>query len=494
MGQQQSKDELVYQQVIEGNVEAIKALCREGASFEWRDKDGKTPLILACMDPRLYIVAKTLIDLGANLNAYRPGRHAGTPLHHAAKRGLDQTANLLLEHGANPFVRNDDCQTPLDVARTKEFTNVVRGIEDYICYFSGHVREFFGPGFLEALAPQLLSRKIWAVVTPCNPPNSRKPPKLELAVYSTLQDARPRTVVSLSKSKVEEPKFHHSDPILIIFDQYTKTRYKFGSAVEGDKQQLRRLYNACKGISQVIPSSQLINAETPSPALLGAVGSAVAGQTSQQSAANNRHQFPNANSESSSATNGWGDVASSSANNDWGPSGTSSSSKANSSGWLDEPAREEHNGWGVPHAQPTAGEPSQQIGAQPTSISHASEAINEHPAPVTSVAPSAPPLPEDLPFDEPIHYPTIDITPIDLPVPEIAMTAPNKPSTASEEAKGESDISSCIICFEAQVEGACIPCGHMAGCMSCLKEIKAKKGVCPVCRTKIAQVIRIYAV
>ena len=30
---------------------------------------------------------------------------------------------------ANPFIRNDDCQTPLDVARTKGYCNVVRVIE-----------------------------------------------------------------------------------------------------------------------------------------------------------------------------------------------------------------------------------------------------------------------------------------------------------------------------------------------------------------------------
>ena len=52
------------------------------------------------------------------------------------------------------------------------------------------------------------------------------------------------------------------------------------------------------------------------------------------------------------------------------------------------------------------------------------------------------------------------------------------------------------ICIEAPIEGACIPCGHMAGCMACLNEIKAKKGVCPVsvCRGKINQVVRLYAV
>lgn len=34
MGQQQSKDELLYQQVNYGNVEGIKALCRDGANLE----------------------------------------------------------------------------------------------------------------------------------------------------------------------------------------------------------------------------------------------------------------------------------------------------------------------------------------------------------------------------------------------------------------------------------------------------------------------------
>lgn len=42
--------------------------------FQWTDREGKTPLIVACMNPQLYDVAKTLIELGANVNAYRPGK------------------------------------------------------------------------------------------------------------------------------------------------------------------------------------------------------------------------------------------------------------------------------------------------------------------------------------------------------------------------------------------------------------------------------------
>ncbi|GJS99527.1 zf-CCHC domain-containing protein, partial [Tanacetum coccineum] len=95
---------------------------------------------------QLYDVAKTLIELGANVNAYRPGRHAGTTFyhvakrglehmvklllfHHVAKRGLEQMVKLLLINGANALVMNDDRQTALDVARVKGYSNVVHAIE-----------------------------------------------------------------------------------------------------------------------------------------------------------------------------------------------------------------------------------------------------------------------------------------------------------------------------------------------------------------------------
>lgn len=40
---------------------------------QWIDDEGKTPLIVACMKPNGLNVAKTLLELGANVNAYRPG-------------------------------------------------------------------------------------------------------------------------------------------------------------------------------------------------------------------------------------------------------------------------------------------------------------------------------------------------------------------------------------------------------------------------------------
>lgn len=455
MGQKNSKDAMVYQQVLEGNVDAIKALSREGARLEWIDKEGKTPLIVASMDPRLYTVAKTLIELGANVNAYRPGGNAGTPLHHAAKRGLDHMVKLLLMHEANPFARNDDCQTPLDVARAKGFINVVRAIEAHISYFSGDIREsMVVPGILESLMPQRLARKSskksWVVVVPCGPPNTRKPPKLELAVYSSRQDPQPRTVIPLWKSNIVEPKFHESDPALTIIN--AGTRYKFLSVIEGDRQQVVQLYSACKGYPKVMPSPQpsITRASPPRP----------------EATSNNQPELSSgSNSQSTSTTNGWGDLDGITTQSECGLSSVPPLTKASCNGWADEPTTEKLNGWA--DADPGPSRPT----VSPLTVA---------PEPVPS-APSAPPLPMDNVDDGPIRYPTIDDGPMDM-------------SATNGEAEGKTDESCCVICWEAPVEGACIPCGHMAGCMSCLSEIKSNKGDCPVCRAKIDQVIRLYAV
>jgi len=573
MGQQQSKEELLYENALNGNIEAVKSLCSEGASLEWVDKEGKTPLIVACMAPDRFILAKTLIELGAKVNAYRPGLHAGTPLHHAAKRGLDHTVRLLLSHGANPLVRNDDGQTPLNVARSRGIVNVVRAIESHICFFSGWLREFYGPGFLEAFAPQLLSRKIWAVVIPCGSHNPLKPLKLELAMYSSLQEAQPRTIVALWKADIEEPKVQQSDATLTIFDKSTKTRYKFASASGCDKQQIQSLYDACRGTPQVMPPQVQQDSETSAPltdsqTAAEAAELAMAINASLQSAMEDRLLFRPTDHPTSGANNvdGWGATTSDTSQNGWGLFGGSPPPEASSSGWMDKPTREEHNGWGVPESTSTKnpihvtdtptredyngwGVPESattntpiQATSTPTREEHNGWGVSEStpnrnpieathsptrveyngwgvaeatpgsnpsqaiyasdniPPPVqlpnsipvlASSAPSAPPLHVDDLYDGPINYPSIDFSPVDFSVPVVEQVA-----TITSEAKdGDAESSSsCVICWEAPVEGACIPCGHMAGCMSCLGEIKTKKGDCPVCRAKINQVIRIYAV
>ncbi|KAH0641174.1 hypothetical protein KY285_037760 [Solanum tuberosum] len=494
MGQQQSKGR--------ASVSAsIKSLHREGAGLEWIDKEGKTPLIVACMNPGLYNVAKALIELGANVDAYRPGRHAGTPLHHAAKRGLEQTVKLLLSHRANALIMNDDCQTPLDVARIKGFSNVVRAIESHICLFSGWLRELYGPGFLELLAPQLLSRKVWVVVLPCGSRNLRKPFRLELAIYSAVQDAQPRTIVALWKANMEEPNFSQPDSAVIISDisnipkrwrrkrgimpsQLIKSRLqgarrariKLTAVQESEKQQLQSFCNACKGIPQVMLPAFPFSSQSPvvpatAPSTTEDVELAMAINASLQSASQQRPTYHENHPGSGTETSmGWINPVEVASHD--GSSFTGASQKASSSGCQVEDASS--SGTQVKQVQ-VPSETSTVVQSMPENL-------------VTASVPTAPPLTNDVIDNGPIHYPSIDSSPIDLS----SVTVQNSGVHESKNPDGAS--SSCVICLDAPVEGACIPCGHMAGCMSCLNEIKGKKWGCPVCRATIDQVIRLYAV
>ncbi|CAI9771246.1 unnamed protein product [Fraxinus pennsylvanica] len=433
MGQQQSKDELLYQQVNYGNIDGIKLLRNEGAGLEWIDSEGKTPLIIACMNPALHNVAKTLIELGANVNAYRPGRHAGTPLHHAAKRGLDQTVKLLLSHGANVLVMNDDCQTPLDIARGKGYSNVVRTIEVHVCLFSGWLRELYGPGFLELLAPQLLSRKVWVVVLPCGSRNLRKPLKLELAIYASTQDAQPRLIIPLWKANLEEPNFNLPDPAAIVSDIASKTRVKLATANESDKQQLQRFCNACKGIPQVTHPTFPVNTQVPAvqataPPACEDEEVALAINASLQAAAHERPPSIDSHPVASSSS---ANVDSSNPGNSY-ILGASITHKG-SDGTLQE-------------AGPS-GSQAQHIQTQ-NIIPSVVQSTLKNPSAVS--VPSAPPVADVVTDDGPIHYPSIDSSPVDL------SSAAVDALPASLDGKIEDNAaSSCTICLDAPVEGAC---------------------------------------
>ncbi|XP_022760285.1 putative E3 ubiquitin-protein ligase XBAT35 isoform X4 [Durio zibethinus] len=474
MGQQQSKDELLYNQVSYGNTEGIKALRREGAGLEWIDREGKTPLILACLNPEHFNVAKTLIELGANVNAYRPGRHAGTPLHHAAKRGLEHTVKLLLSNGANPLVMNDDCQTPLDVAREKRTANVVRAIEDHICLFSGWMREFYGPAFIEMFVPQLVSRKVWVVVLPTGSRNQTKPFKLELAIYSSLQDAQPRTVIALWKADLEEPKLNQPDPSVAILDNSSKTRIKLAPGNENDRQQLLWFCDACKGIPQATGPAFLHNprppaASAPAPPDAEDLELAMAINASIQSAIAETPNFDLQLGNEASSSTSWSTLASSSSHGGSVAPTAYPPSKASISEWtMTEAGTGSHT---------TAKTQNDNNSAAHITVQNSDS------------VPSAPPAVNEIVENGPIQYPSIDTTPIDM-----SYSDGEKVAASPGQTKEDGGPASCTICLDAPCEAACVPCGHVAGCMSCLNEIKAKKWGCPVCRAKIEQVIKLYRV
>ncbi|CAA6662482.1 unnamed protein product [Spirodela intermedia] len=171
--------------------------------------------------------------------------------------------------------------------------------------------------------------------------------------------------------------------------------------------------------------------------------------------------------------------------NSWGSQDVASSSSSTvANGWVTEPANEEYNGWGAPRPAPS----TKPVRAQEYQHSTPAVAPSAQEAPALSL-PSAPPMGETTLDEGHVQYPSIDASPVDLKLPVVG----GKPGLG-EEKEGSDDSGSCVICLDAPVEGACIPCGHMAGCMSCLNEIKGKDWGCPVCRAHIDQVIKLYAV
>ena len=91
----------IFTYARQANIERIRALIESGrASATDRDDDGITPLHMAAITGRAPVCAY-LIEKGADVNALG-GSLPATPLQWAARKGLVETMDLLIQHGANP--------------------------------------------------------------------------------------------------------------------------------------------------------------------------------------------------------------------------------------------------------------------------------------------------------------------------------------------------------------------------------------------------------
>jgi hypothetical protein len=46
----------------------------------------------------------------------------------------------------------------------------------------------------------------------------------------------------------------------------------------------------------------------------------------------------------------------------------------------------------------------------------------------------------------------------------------------------------CVVCLTEEKRLACIPCGHLAACISCSQSLR----LCPICRREIEAFVRVY--
>lgn len=95
------------------NYEVAEYLLENGADVNAQDKGGLIPLHNASSYGHLDIAA-LLIKHKTVVNA--TDKWGFTPLHEAAQKGRTQLCALLLAHGADPYMKNQEGQTPIELA------------------------------------------------------------------------------------------------------------------------------------------------------------------------------------------------------------------------------------------------------------------------------------------------------------------------------------------------------------------------------------------
>ncbi|KAL0269313.1 UNVERIFIED_CONTAM: hypothetical protein PYX00_007096 [Menopon gallinae] len=99
------------------NIEVAELLLEHGADVNAQDKGGLIPLHNASSYGHLDIAA-LLIKYNTMVNA--TDKWGFTPLHEAAQKGRTQLCALLLAHGADPFLKNQEGQSPLELATAED--------------------------------------------------------------------------------------------------------------------------------------------------------------------------------------------------------------------------------------------------------------------------------------------------------------------------------------------------------------------------------------
>jgi cytohesin len=113
-------DVLLFSAVITGNLDEVKQIvidCGVNPNIKGPNPNpfGFTLLHYAAMDGR-HEIAKLLLEHGADPNIQ--DNNGRTPLHWAAWKGHLEVVELLLEHGADPNVQDYGGMTPLHYAAT----------------------------------------------------------------------------------------------------------------------------------------------------------------------------------------------------------------------------------------------------------------------------------------------------------------------------------------------------------------------------------------
>ena len=155
-----------------GYVDVVQALLAVKTDVDFKDRHSWTALHYAAINKQ-NIVIKLLLDAKADVNA-KVLKHLSTPFHLATQKGNGETAQMLLEAGADVLLKDEDGNTPFHLATRFNNPEIVKAIIQHgvdvnvlngegktALHFVGYFysEKYTDPDFSTAVAEVLLNTK-----------------------------------------------------------------------------------------------------------------------------------------------------------------------------------------------------------------------------------------------------------------------------------------------------------------------------------------------
>uniref|UniRef100_A0A7S0RGQ1 RING-type domain-containing protein n=1 Tax=Chlamydomonas leiostraca TaxID=1034604 RepID=A0A7S0RGQ1_9CHLO len=541
MGQSHSSPaERIYVAVAKNNVVELQRLCAthltgnpeaDRQMLSHKDSEGRTPLIIAA-SKNYHECARVLLryghpDMVHMVNTTCEGR-GGSALHEAARNRYEAMADLLLAHGANPFVANSVGRTALDEAVLAAAPAIVRAFQ-HKALWAGQVA--VKTNKLAGLSAPYKTR--WCVVLPhfpCPKAGNQEPVRKQLWVFKDQSAVQPKCCVWLDGSSTYHVntqeavlRLHtsHAKPTGDVFTRFDRGYCLFlrpAALTESAATSFARFMSLCNLTGPVMPSVLAPASNStggtgigvvlppPSPAVGPPVGAASSGPYPAVPAGT--VSFSPSVGPLTQGLQHQSSAQRRSAQSEPGPVFGTSQGRVVSEEWADSMSAlpgesdEEFAARLASAFSATGGQAQDAV--LPRTSSRPSRSHQPH-ATATPAASSSSPFAsaagDNSPSSPTLSMPpcAASVMPSPFPTPSKSMepTAPplaTSPSlTAAAAASAREDEQLCVICLSAKKEAGFLhgTTVHMCVCRDCCKMIRPG-GACPLCRQPVERVIEVY--
>ncbi|CEG41511.1 hypothetical protein L914_06165 [Plasmopara halstedii] len=410
---------------------------REGARhvlLDWpHPVNGTTALMVAAMKKNGADPVRALIDVGADLEATDEGKRRSTALHYAAYHNRVAQLELLLNAGANVFALNGKGHTALDVAR-------LRGRKEAAAALTSRLQVHCDWLYIRSKSMLGFWKRRWCVLLACN----SKLTSTELCIFRGPHKAHPKAVIwqdtkaetttycsRISNTKANAFKLDTG----IIYQnlggrRYSRYRSSGRTHVHKSNFQPSEFFFAC-------------DSEEARDAWINALEGQLCGGDSTNTALSSTFMgSPQIENECYRTTEG-----------------------------------------ALPSGDPLVAEP---IGRS-TLFSHSNAAdISMNQEPIRPTAPTFIEENESYTWYDLFGLPALaEQEGLEFPVATVITISgdPDEPQPVLEDR--------CIVCMDNNRDSVCIPCGHVAGCLDCMRAVTQENLSCPICRAHVDGVVRI---